>query len=84
MAIRLQLEQTGTKPTVPVAPSPKFTKFPTVVPCGAVSTNCTVSGAMPEDGVAEKFNVVGVVPPAPKSHEREKYARESGPKIPLH
>ena len=38
---------------------------------------------MPEDGVAEKFNVVGVVPPAPKSHEREKYARESGPKIPL-
>lgn len=88
VAIRLQLEQTGTKATVPVAPSPKFTEFPAVVPCGAVSTNCTVSGARPEDGVAEKFSVPCVVPPPPEPpkpevHEREKYARESGPKIPL-
>src|ERR1700677_56555 len=47
VAIRLQLEQTGTKATMPVVPSPKFTEFPTVLPCGAVSINCTVSGAMP-------------------------------------
>ena len=66
-------------------PSSKFTKFPTVLPCGAVSINCTVSGVIPEDGVAEKFNAFCVVPPEPPiwPHEREKYARESGPKIPL-
>lgn len=58
MPSALQLEHTGTKPSFPLVPSPKFTVLPTSLPCGADDVNCTVSGAAPDVGEAEKLVLV--------------------------